>query len=429
MSATSHAVVVGGSIAGLLTARVLADHADQVTVLERDLTDVTDVRRAVPQGHHIHALLARGHEILEDLLPGFTGDLLGLGVPILDFGTSVAWHRGPARFQQGPADMMCVAAGRPLLESYVRRRVLELPNVALEHADVEGLLLDATGRTVVGVRTADGRLDADLVVDAAGRASRMDAWLESLGCGTVTDESIQMDLVYTSCGFETAPDFDPIGENIAIVSTMTPELPRGMIYARLTDRYALSLNGLGKHAPPRDWASFVEFARSLPVPDVHRSVLSARRIEDPHSFRFPASTRKRYERLAGMPEGLAVVGDAFARFNPVYAQGMTVAAMAALRLRTHLEAGGRLDARLFARQLSRVVDTPWTLAAGGDLGFPTVRGRRTVATSMANRYVTQVQRGATKDPVVAKAFLRVAGLLEEPTSLFRPGIVARSLAA
>lgn len=429
MSTATHAVVIGGSIAGLLAARVLADHADQVTVLERDATDVDGVRRAVPQGHHIHALLARGHEILEGLFPGFTQDLLGLGVPILDFGTSVAWHRGPARFQPGPADMMCVAAGRPLLESYVRDRVLARPNVTLAHADVEGLVLDGTRRAVVGVRTPDGTVDADVVVDAAGRGSRTAAWLEELGCGTVAEDAIEMDLVYTTCGFAIAPDFDPIGEDIAIVSTMTPELPRGMIYARLTDRYALSLNGLGTHAPPRDWESFLAFVKSLPLPDVHRSVLSAERIEDPHSFRFPASTRRRYERLTGLPDGLAVVGDAFARFNPVYAQGMTVAAMAADRLRVHLEATERFDARLFARQLSRVVDTPWTLAAGGDLGFPTVRGRRTLATNMANRYVTQVQRGAVKDPVVAKAFLRVAGLLEEPASLFRPTIVARSLAA
>lgn len=429
MSAATHAVVVGGSIAGLLAARVLSDHAEHVTVLERDGGDVTDVRRAVPQGHHIHALLARGHEILEELLPGFTQDLLRLGVPILDFGTSVAWHRGPAPFRQRPAGMMCVAAGRPLLESYVRRRVLSLPNVSFAHAEVEGLLVDATRRAVVGVRTSDGRVDADLVVDAAGRASRTPAWLEELGFGSVDEDVIRMDLVYTTCDFETAPQFDPIGEDIAIVSTMTPELPRGMIYARLPDRYALSLNGLGTHAPPRDWPSFVEFVRSLPLPDVHRSILSARRTGDPHSFRFPASTRRRYERLAAMPEGLAVVGDAFARFNPVYAQGMTVAAMAAERLQQHLGATSRFDAQSFARQLSRVVDTPWNLAAGGDLGFPTVQGRRTLATDMANRYVTRVQRGAVKDAVVAKAFLRVAGLMEEPTSLFRPSIIARTLAA
>ncbi|MDO8145902.1 MULTISPECIES: NAD(P)/FAD-dependent oxidoreductase [unclassified Isoptericola] len=429
MSVATHAVVVGGSIAGLLAARVLADHADHVTILERDETDVDTVRRAAPQGHHIHALLARGHDIFEDLLPGFTDDLLDLGVPILDFGTSVAWHRGADRFRQGPAGMMCVAAGRPLLESYVRGRVLDLPNVRFVREEADGLLLDATGRSVTGVSTPGARVDADMVVDAAGRASRTPAWLEALGCGTVTEESVRMDLVYTTCGFEIAPELDPIGDDIAIVSTMTPELPRGMIYARLTDRYALSLNGLGRHAPPRDWDGFLEFVRSLPVPEVYRSVLSASRIEEPHSFRFPASTRRRYERLTGLPEGFAVVGDAFARFNPVYAQGMTVAAMAAERLRAHLEDRGAFDARLFARQLGRVVDTPWTLAAGGDLGFPTVRGRRTLATSMANRYVTQVQRGAVKDPVVAKAFLRVAGLLEEPTSLFRPGIVARALAA
>lgn len=429
MSVAEHAVVIGGSIAGLIAARVLADHTEQVTILERDTSDVSGVRRAAPQGHHIHALLARGHEILEGIFPGFTDDLVGRGVPILDFGTSVAWHRGPARFRQGPADMMCVAAGRSLLEQYLREQVRNLPNVTIEHAEANGLVLDAAATKVGGVDTNGGPLDADLVIDAAGRGSRAHLWLEEAGCGTVREESIHMDLVYTSCGFEIAPDFDPIGENIAIVSTMTPELPRGVIYARLTDRYAISLNGLGQHGPPRDWSSFMEFVKSLPVPEIYQSVRTATPIEEPHSFRFPASTRRHYDKLPRLPQGLGIVGDALARFNPVYAQGMTVAAMAGFELQRHLVNRNKFDSRTFARALGRAVDTPWTLAAGGDLGFPTVRGRRTIATNLANRYVTQVQRSAAKDVGVARAFLRVAGLLEEPTSLFRPAVLVRSLAA
>jgi hypothetical protein len=185
---------------------------------------------------------------------------------------------------------------------------------------------------------------------------------------------------------------------------------------------------LGDH-PPTDPDGFLGFARSLQSPDIHETIRDAEPLDDPVAFRFPASVRHRYERLRRLPDGLLVVGDAVCSFNPIYGQGMSVAALEALALRRHLQRGAAPQPRRFFRDLARVVDVPWDIAVGGDLVFPAVQGRRTLKVRLVNAYLARLHAAAAHDASLAGAFLRVAGLITRPESLLRPSVVLRVLRA
>ena len=230
------------------------------------------------------------------------------------------------------------------------------------------------------LRRADGSaeelLSADLVVDASGRGSRSPAWLDALGYPPPEREQVQIGLAYATRTYRLPPD--ALDGDLATLIAATPQHPRTGAMQRLEgDRWMLTLAGiLGDH-PPTDPDGFVDFARSLQFPDIYDAVRDAEPLDDPVAFRFPASVRHRYERSPRFPAGLLAVGDAVCSFNPIYGQGMSVAALEALTLRRHLARGIEPQPRRWFRDLARLVDVPWQMAAGGDLVFPGVQGRRT----------------------------------------------------
>ncbi|GLF98773.1 FAD-dependent oxidoreductase [Streptomyces yaizuensis] len=434
-----HAVVLGGSIGGLLAARVLSESYHRVTVIDRD--DLTgsgmSPRPAVSWSIHIHALLERGRRILEELFPGFVDDLLALGVPVGDYGTTCHYYFNGRMLAETETGMACVGANRPVLEHGIRTRVAALPGVVLrERTDIVGLVASADRGRITGVRVqpragVDGApggeeiVEADLIVDATGRASRTPRWLEEFGYERAPEEKVHMDLTYTTMDFVGPLPHDPLGDDIALVPTATPDRPRGAIFARLSDRYALTLTGIRGDRPPTDPEGFLAYTRTLPIPDIYEAVRDAEQRGPAGSFRFPASVRHRYERLRRFPAGYLVVGDAACTFNPVYAQGMTVAAMGAIVLREHLRRGAEPRAEAFFRDLAKVTDAPWNMSAAADLGYPGVRGRRTLATRMGNLYVRKVQAAAANDAVVARSFIRAISLVDPPQALMKPSLMRR----
>jgi len=425
------AVVLGASMAGLLAARVLTATYAQVTVIDRDeLPEAPTHRRGVPHGRHLHALAARGQQILEELFPGLTAELVAHGAPAGNLLADARLYLSGHQLRQADSGLVLLCASRPLLESCVRARVRALPDVVfLDRCDVVGLATTPDGRRATGVRVlrrADGSaeelLGADLVVDASGRGSRTPAWLEALGYPRPNKEQVRIGLGYATRTYRLSPD--AADGDLAILDAATPEHPRtGALQALEGDRWMLTLAGiLGDH-PPTDPDDFLDFARSLRFPDIYEAVRDAEPLDDPVGFRFPASVRHRYERLTGFPAGFLVVGDAVASFNPIYGQGMSVAAMEALTLRRHLERGSEPQAGRWFRDLARVVDVPWDMAAGGDLAFPGVQGHRTLKVRLASAYLARLHAVAAHDDRLATAFIRVAGLVATPQSLLRPGVV------
>jgi 2-polyprenyl-6-methoxyphenol hydroxylase-like FAD-dependent oxidoreductase len=429
------AVVLGASMAGLLAARVLADAYAQVTVIDRDQLPETSMhRRGVPHGRHLHALAARGQQALEELFPGLTAELVAHEAPIGDLLANGRLYFSGHRLRQAHTGLVLLCASRPFLEGHVRARVRALPNLRfLDRCDVVGLATTPDGRRVTGprvLRRADGSaeelLRADLVVDASGRGSRTPLWLDALGYPRPEQEQVRIGLGYATRTYRLPPD--ALDGDLAILDAATPQHPRiGALLILEGRRWMLTLGGiLGDH-PPIDPDGFVAFARSLQFPDIYEAIRDAEPLDDPVAFRFPASVRHRYERVGRFPDGLLVMGDAVSSFNPIYGQGMSVAALEALALRRHLEQGIEPQPRRWFRDLARVVDVPWDMSAGGDLVFPGVQGRRTLKVRLVSAYLARLHAAAAHDPDLASAFVRVVGLVAPPQSLLRPGIAVRVL--
>jgi 2-polyprenyl-6-methoxyphenol hydroxylase-like FAD-dependent oxidoreductase len=430
----SHAVVIGGSMAGLLAARVLSDHFERVTMIERDrFPEGAENRKGVPQARHAHALLPRGFMIMARLFPGIAEELISDGAIASDIpAESLRYQFGGYRVRF-PIGRKSLLMSRPFLEMHIRRRVRELPGITVldEHA-VTGLLSDGGAKRVSGVvikrrdeDTPERRLDADLVVDASGRGSRAPAWLREMGYERPEEERIEIGVGYTTRIYRSRPD-DLSGVKFVIIEP-TPGRERrfGAMFRMEDGRWIVTLGGwLGERAP-RDEAGFVEFARNLPAPDIHEVIKDAEPLGEAVKYNFPANLRRRYERLRKLPEGFLVTGDALCSFNPVYGQGMSVAALEAETLEGCLAGGLEYLPHRFYGRVSKVVDTPWKLAAGADFAHPGVTGSRTLATGVVNWYLGHVRRAISRDEEVCRTFTMVTGLLLPPTALFRPKIALR----
>lgn len=431
------AVILGGGMAGLLAGRVLSETYKDVLIIDRDrLADVAGYRRGVPHGRHAHGLVARGHQILEELFPGLTEGMSAAGVRPGDFNGDIRWYFSGHRLRPAHSGLISVPSTRPVLEQHVRDRVTRIPNVRfLESHDILDLETADGGQRVIGARVRRQADDAKpevvragLVVDATGRGSRTPAWLEQLGYSRPAEERVKVDLAYTTRHYRVP--YDPFGTDLAIIAAATPSHPRGAFFYRLPgdgNQVELSLTGVLGDYPPVDPDGFLEYARSLPVPDIYAAISESEPLDDPVMYRFPASVRRRYDRLDRFPDGLLVLGDAVCSFNPVYAQGMTVAALESLTLRAHLQRGMKVRPQEFFRDISRQIDSPWDFAAIADLGYPGVEGPRTAKVRFINSYLSRFQMAAQHDASLTNAFMRVAGLIDEPTTLLRPGKLLRVL--
>lgn len=437
MSNRSHAIVIGASMGGLLAARALADFFEQVTIIERDaLPPIGENRKGVPQGRQTHALLLRGAEILEGLFPRLTADLVAQGVPLISRPErELIWFDGGgyhSRFTNDKGRIGTLGVSRPLLEGYVRQRVLALPNVCIiEQCDALGLFPSERADRVCGVRilrrangSADEVLEADLTVDASGRGSRTPKWLEAMGYAPPEEEKVTVNLAGVTRLYRRCPEHLD-GAKVVLVPP-SPELKRGgVMIAQEGERWTVTLIGFVGDSPPRDEQGFLAFARSLAAPEIYEVIKNADPLSDFLAYHVKANQRRRYERCTRFPECLLVFGDALCSFNPIYGQGMSVAAMEALDLQGELHRGTEGLWQRFFRRAARSIDIPWQIVVSSDLRFPEAEGKRTRTIHFLNAYMTWLHRAAHRDPVVARAFNEVTTLLAPPQSLMRPGIMWR----
>jgi 2-polyprenyl-6-methoxyphenol hydroxylase-like FAD-dependent oxidoreductase len=423
----NHAIVIGGSMAGLLAARVLSDYYQQVTLIERDLLpDEARQRRGVPQGRHTHGLLASGRDVLEQYFPGISRELLQAGAITGDIVRDARWFFEGACLTRVASGLNGLLMSRPFLEAAVRSRVLRIPNISRQDAaTVESLVSDQSGR-VGGVRVNGETLRADLTVDATGRGSHSPQWLQSMGYEPPQEESVQIGLAYTTRFFRRWPS--DLGGDIAAVIPPTPHGKRGgVMLAQEGDRWTVTLISHFVKSASEHLEGFIEFAQQLPAPYIYDVIKHAEPLGDAVSARFPASIRRRYELLKRFPQGYLVFGDALCSFNPIYGQGMSVAALEAVELESSLAANSADLARDFFRRAAKVVDIPWSIAAGNDLRMPEAIGRRTAGVRIINWYMSKLHKAAHSDPAPTLAFHRVGNLLAPPESILHPRIAARVL--
>jgi 2-polyprenyl-6-methoxyphenol hydroxylase-like FAD-dependent oxidoreductase len=426
-----HAIVIGASMGGLCAAAALAPHYQRVTVLDRDsLPAEPDHRRAVPQSRHAHGLQPGGLRAVEALLPGIEEELVADGARRGDQCADGVWVIGGIRFATAATGVLAVGVSRPFLEHRVRNRVAALPNVTIQDGvAVNSLIADDPAR-VRGVVTepagggATERVAADLVVDATGKVSKLPAWLSELGYDVPDAERVTCRMAYLTRRWRLSSDVHHAPVVTVIAPGATPCF--GVMIAQEDGTHIVTVGGLLDNAPDKTDASYQEHLRNLPDQSITDALAGATPVSEYQPSHFPASVRRRFDRMRSFPAGLLAIGDAIAAFNPMYGQGMSVAALEAVELRTML-AQGPLDPRKFFAAAHRLEDVAWKISTGGDLRYDEVEGKRTPDMKIMNRYLDRLGRAAQRDPVLTAKFLNVAGFIDRPESMFKPSILIRVL--
>jgi 2-polyprenyl-6-methoxyphenol hydroxylase-like FAD-dependent oxidoreductase len=413
------AAVVGGSVAGLLAARVLSAQFEQVLLFERDDLGKPGARKGAPQAQHVHVLLAAGSAVLQRLFPEIFEEIAAQGGRYVDMSQYNNWfHFGvwKRRFECG---IRAHAQSRLLLESVLRRRVLELPNVRYLRASVDSV---AWPENAPRLRTDQAHYDVDFLVDASGRGSRLPAWLEAAGFPRPRDECVVVDVTYTSAHYRFAGQRDWVG------LLLYPEPPHGKRAAAVlpteTGEVIVSLFGwCGERAGPTD-EEFGAFAESLPEPEVAWFLRQSTRVSELSQYRYREARLRHYGKLARLPPATVALGDALCSVDPVFGQGMSVAALSAEVLERAL-ASATEPARAYWSGVSSAYRSAWRLSTGEDLRYPEVSGRRPLGTSLAHWYTAHVHRLTAVDDDVCRRFARVMHLLEPPAHLFHPSVLGK----
>jgi 2-polyprenyl-6-methoxyphenol hydroxylase-like FAD-dependent oxidoreductase len=444
-SHTTHAVVIGGSIAGLWAARVLSDHFDRVTVIDRDHFPKTpEFRKGAPQSRHIHTLLGRGQQIMEQLFPGLIDEVVATGALntewAFDSKTMISTAEWLPRYHSG---YRALSATRHLLEWAIRRRLMQNERVSfLEGHAVDGLLTDFDQRTVTGVRVRalgaaretlrdTERLDADLVVDASGRTSHAPEWLQSLGYGAPEESEVNSFLAYSTRWYKRPANFK--GDwNWLLIQGTAPMLPRGGgVYEVENGLWGVTLVGAMRDYPPTDEEGFMAFARTLNSPELYEAIKDAEPVTPIYGYQRTANVWRHYEKFARWPEAFVVMGDAACAFNPVYGQGMTVSAMGAMALGDCIRErgiGGKGMAQRFQKRLAKTLETPWVMATGEDFRYPTTEGSKpSVMNHFMHWYMDRLFGVMVNNPGVMQVFMGVMHLLEPSSKLLRPDIFLKVL--
>ncbi|MEU1535360.1 NAD(P)/FAD-dependent oxidoreductase [Streptomyces fagopyri] len=431
---STHAIVIGGSLAGMLAAAALKDRVDTIEIIEaHDLPLAAQARTGVPQAAHIHPLLSGGAKAIDTLLPGTIEHLLDTGANRVPVTTNMVYLSPEGWYRRWQRDThYLIAASRDLTDSVVRQRVLSDARVKVRsRARVISLLGDAHRVTGVKIRTADGSEHTeygDLVVDASGRSTRTPLWLAELGITDLVEDHIDSGMAYASRVYR-APIPTANWPLINVLPDPALPGPAGGILPIEEDRWHVSVYGPPGSHPSREPEDFEHYVRSLRHPVVSDLLKHAEPLTNVTITHSTSNHRFYYERLKAWPEGLIALGDAVAAFNPIYGHGMSVAAQGALAIRDLLTAGLFPGfARQAQRAVSRPINVAWSLAVGQDVLYPTTTGKRaTPADRFLHGYVSRLSRTATGNFRVATALTEVLTLEAPPTVLLRPDILLASI--
>lgn len=428
------AVVIGGSIAGLLAARVLVEFYDSVVIVESDaLPQSPEARRGVPQSPQPHVLFAKGYQILEALFPGIGKDLEAAGAIKIDWAREFhhfdfgAWNQ----CDRTPSQIVSYTCSRPLLEWAIRQKLSAYSSIQwLSEHRVNGLI--EKQRRIVGIQAESNHrssieLAADLVVDASGRRSAAPKWLAELGFTPPKTTVVNPFLGYATRRYEATET--PNDWKVMLVSQQPPDNTRLGYLAKIeNNQWIATLGGYGRDFPPLDEAGFLNFARSLASPRFYEAIASATPLSPIYAHRATANRWYHYEKT-GVPTGFVALGDAVCALCPVYGQGMTVSALSAMVLRDWLKETNHGSSSEFQQRLAKNNQLPWAMAVGQDSRFLTTAGRK-----QSNRleailgwYTQQLVKQTSTNAELNTLLMEVAHQLKPPTQFFHPKVAARLL--
>ncbi|MGV2187385.1 FAD-dependent oxidoreductase [Rhizobium rhizogenes] len=433
---SNRAIVIGASIAGLMTANVMAKHFDEVIVLDRDeLPEAPVPRTCVPQEHHVHLLLERGRRIMEQIFPGLMTELEAEGAQAADLCLDVKCNqagRWKRRWRSGITAHYCT---RTLLEFVLRRRVSSSENIKIvgstpvRHVNICGITGKATG---VRLDISDGQsidIPARFVVDATGRGSRSEVWLEDAGFGRVEREEIITRLGYVSGIYEPPRQ---VGQDWRVLLCL-PKIPEQRRMAVVSpiegQRWMVTAGAWFDEQPALDEKAFLSYLQSLPIPDLHQAVEGARRLAPLRRYRMPGGLRRHYEKMTRWPEGFLVIGDAVCSMNPLYSQGMSASALQVETLMSHLKRllSGALPFHRVQVEICASVDLPWQQAASVEQQFETPSKAAPWPTRLKRAYFKRLVSASIVNRQIAIAMLKVNNLIASPASLYAPHLVISAL--
>jgi 2-polyprenyl-6-methoxyphenol hydroxylase-like FAD-dependent oxidoreductase len=420
----SHAIVMGGSIAGLCAAAALAKRFDRVTVLERDGEPGMHPRRGVPQGNQAHMLMRHGQAIIEALLPGTFAALHAEGAVCVDAG-SFRWFQFGEWKGGHDFGLPMWMQTRPRLEHHVRAGVRRLPNVELRFESPIDEPVHEGGR-VRAVRMRGGEvIDADLVVDATGRGSRSPGWLEQWGYGRVQEQRVNIGLGSVSGIFEL-PVERRRSTALAVYQLPPGNRRGGLVFPIEGGRVVVTLMGYHGEHPPTELAAFRAWARGLLQPDVAEVLDHGTLVGELHRSTYPTQVRRCYGALLRLPNNYLVIGDAMCSFDPTFAQGMTVSAIQAEAL-TRLRPG--MSTRRWQRKLARLTLLPFSMTANEAHRWSETTGWQPPLSRLQRWYLAHVFKASSRDAFLYRKLSDVMHFSASPTSLFHPRIMARLIAA
>ncbi len=437
------AVVLGGGMAGLLTARILTEHFERVSLIERDRYPEGPVfRPGVPQGRHIHVLLARGLQIIEELFPGILHDLVARGAIESDLMNDNRFRSPLGWYPRLPSPLRTYAMTRALLEWQVRQALVKNPQIhIIDGHEVVNIVASEDAKSIIGVslrarphlgpvEQALSEMAADLVVDTTGRESKAPQWLKSLGYAPPPETIINPFLGYASQLYTPPSDPQRDWKGMMIQADPPGNLRTGIIWPTEEGHWIVMLGGTGKEYPPTDADAFLKFGKGLSDPSWFEAIKESQPLSPIYGHRKTENRFRHFERLRRQPERFLIIGDAACALNPIYGQGMTVAALGAMELRECLRQCGHSDlsglARRFQRKLARINASPWTLATATDMRVPTVEGESMKwTTKWSTHYLDRFIQRATTDPSMALLFFQVVHMVESSTALFKPSIAMK----
>jgi len=435
MQSPSHALIIGSSIAGMWSARVLADHFAQVTIVERDqLPDAPHSRPGVPQDKHVHVLLARGLLLAQELFPGIADELAAAGAVHVNLSRDSRTKLRGQWLQRFTGPYETYACSRILFESIIRVRLQQLPNVHFaEEMQITGLL--GNGHRITGVQARRKGADhaetllADFIVDASGRTSKTPTWLPEIGFDAPEETVIDAQVGYAGRRYRK-PTHVAEDWHILLVGADPPTKSRqGVIYEEEDGVWMVMLAGMmGDYPPTQDEAEFLAFAHTI-EPAFHAAIADAEPLTAIIGYRRTENRIRHYDKVARWPERFVVLGDAAYAFNPIYGQGMTVAAVSAVALGEQIAQSSTLEpvAQRFQQQLPTIVEPALLLATGADMEWIGHAHKQSPLARARQWYLSRLLDAMHADRQVHLAFSSVQHLMQPPTALLQPNIVQRVL--
>ncbi|TCJ81895.1 UNVERIFIED_ORG: 2-polyprenyl-6-methoxyphenol hydroxylase-like FAD-dependent oxidoreductase [Bacillus cereus] len=427
------AIVIGGSIAGKLAAKALSTNFKEVIIIEAgERWDGKASRKRVPQSSHPHVLLKGGEKAIEELFPAITNELIEAGSIVNNFTRDIKWHQFGLWKQQFIGKVHMIQQSRFLLEWHIQKRIDDISNVTTKYGTlVEGLLVDRNLNKVCGVKakcletSSQEEIQADIVVDASGFGTKSIAWLREHNI-EVQEEKVRIDLFYATRMFKLKENekFDCCN---MLMSPSFPDNSHGVLIQTIEDhRYFVTFSGYANEKAPQTDEDFYNFAENLSISNVTDFLNKAEAISDIKTYKIPYQVRRRFDLVNDLPERLLVVGDAHCRFDPVFGQGVSVAAMEAHQLQLLLQRRQILDkafTQQFYKRTVHIIQTPWEMTTTEISRHPQLKRELSIKQKFQQWYTKQIYQLSATDSDVYIRLVRVMNLMRSPLHLFHPKVL------